>query len=160
MDIVLIILGLIFMVMGFLGCLLPALPGPPLSYVGLLLLHFSPKYDFSPRFLILFAAITIVVTVMDNILPVWTARQSGGSRRGVWGSVIGLAAGLFVFPPWGIIFGPFVGAVIGELSTGIGTEKALRSGFSTFLGFLFGVVLKLAASGLMFWYFIKMIIIT
>ncbi len=156
MDIVLIILGFAFSIFGILGCLLPVIPGPLLSYIGLLLLHFAPKYEFTPRFLIIFAIITVVVTVLDNFMPAWGAKKFGGSKRAVWGSIIGLGLGMLVFPPWGLIIGPFLGAVVGELSTGKKSSEAFKSGFSTFVGFLGGVVIKLAASGVMLWYFIKM----
>ena len=99
--------------------------------------------------------ITIVVTVLDNFMPAWSAKRSGGSKRAVWGAMLGLGAGMLIFPPWGLIIGPFLGAVIGELSTGKNSTEALRSGFSTFVGFFGGVVIKLMASGVMFWYFIK-----
>jgi len=155
MDIALIIIGLIFSIFGILGCLLPIIPGPPLSYIGLLLLHAAPKYQFSSKFLIIMAIIALAVTVLDNFMPAWSAKRSGGSKRAVWGAMLGLGAGMLIFPPWGLLIGPFLGAVIGELSTGKGSSEALKSGLSTFIGFLGGVVIKLMASGVMFWYFIK-----
>ncbi len=155
MDYVLIALGIIFMISGILGCVLPIIPGPPLSYIGLLFLHFTEKYQFSTRFLIIWAIITVVVYVLDYVIPVWGTKKFGGSKRGVWGSVIGLVIGLFFFPPFGIIAGPFLGAVIGELSLGKDSGLALKSGLGSFLGFLAGTLLKLITSGIMTWYFFK-----
>ena len=155
MDIPLIIIGIAFSVFGLLGCLLPVIPGPPMSYIGLLLIHWTSRYQFSTRFLVIMAVITIVVTLLDNLLPALSAKRSGGSRRAVWGAVLGLAAGMFLFPPLGLIIGPFIGAVIGELSSGKNSNDALRSGFNTFVGFLGGVVIKLMASGVMLWYLVK-----
>ena len=155
MNIALIIIGLSFSIFGLLGCLLPVIPGPPLSYIGLLLLHAAPKYQFSSKFLIIMGIITVVVTVLDNFMPAWSAKRSGGSKRAVWGAMLGLGAGMLIFPPWGLLVGPFLGAVIGELSMGKNSSEAFRSGFSTFIGFLGGVVIKLMASGVMFWFFIK-----
>ncbi len=155
MDYVLIALGIIFMISGILGCVLPIIPGPPLSYIGLLFLHFTEKYQFSTRFLIIWAIITVVVYVLDYVIPVWGTKKFGGSKRGVWGSVIGLVIGLFFFPPFGIIAGPFLGAVIGELSLGKDSVLALKSGLGSFLGFLAGTLLKLITSGIMTWYFFK-----
>ena len=160
MEIALIIIGLLFSIFGLLGCLLPVIPGPPLSYIGLLILHWAPKYQFSTRFLVIMGVVTVIVTVLDNFLPALSAKRSGGSKRAVWGAMIGLAVGMFVFPPIGLIVGPFIGAVIGELSTGKDSNDALRSGFSTFIGFLGGVLIKLIASGVMFWYFIRMAFFT
>lgn len=155
MDIVFIIIGLVFMIIGIAGCLLPVIPGPPLSFIGLMLLHWAPNHSFDSKFLIIMAVIALAVTILDNFMPAWSAKKSGGSKRAVWGSVLGLAAGMIFFPPWGLIFGPFLGAVLGELSTGKEGAAALRSGFSTFVGFIGGVVLKLATSGVMLFYFLK-----
>lgn len=155
MDYVLIGLGILFIISGILGCVLPVIPGPPLSYVGLLLLHFTEKYQFLPRFLIIWAIITAVVYALDYVIPAWGTKKFGGSKRGVWGSIIGLIVGLFFFPPFGIIIGPFAGAVIGELTSGKDSGAALKSGFGSFLGFLMGTLLKLITSGMMTWYFGK-----
>ncbi|WP_321290050.1 DUF456 domain-containing protein [uncultured Sunxiuqinia sp.] len=149
MDYLLIFLGIVMMIAGLLGCMLPVLPGPPLSYIGMLLLHFSEKYQFSSNFLIGWAVVTIIVYLLDYLIPIWGTKRFGGSKRGIWGSIIGLMIGMFVFPPIGIIVGPFAGAVIGELSDGKQSKEAFRSGLGTFIGFLIGTLLKLIASGMM-----------
>lgn len=155
MDYVLIILGVLFIIGGILGGVLPVLPGPPLSYIGLLLLHFTEKHHFSTRFLIIWAIVTVVVYLLDYVIPAYGTKRFGGSNRGIWGSIIGLVIGLFFFPPFGIIIGPFVGAVIGELTSGKDSGTALKSGFGSFMGFLVGTIMKLIASGLMAWHFGK-----
>lgn len=159
MDYVLIVIGIVLMVVGILGCVLPLLPGPPLSYIGLLLLHFTDKYHFQTNFLVIWGVITTIVYILDLVIPVWGTKKFGGSKRGVWGSTLGLIAGFFFFPPFGIIIGPFAGAVIGELSGGKDSSTALKSGFGAFVGFVTGTVLKLVASGMMTWYFAKELII-
>nr|WP_321356708.1 DUF456 domain-containing protein [uncultured Draconibacterium sp.] len=159
MDILLIVLGAIFIISGVLGCVLPIIPGPPLSYIGLLLLHFTERYQFSSKFLIIWAIITVVVYALDYLIPAWGTKKFGGSKRGVWGSIIGLVIGMFFFPPFGIIIGPFVGAVVGELTAGKESKAALKSGFGSFMGFLAGTLLKLIASGMMTWYFVKELIV-
>lgn len=153
MDYVLIALGILFILSGIIGGILPVLPGPPLSYLGLLFLHFTEKYQFTSNFLIIWGIITVVVYLLDYLIPVWGTKKFGGSKRGVWGSIIGLLIGMFLFPPLGIIVGPFAGAVIGELSSGKQSREALRSGFGSFVGFLLGTMLKLIVSGMMAWYF-------
>jgi len=147
------------MITGILGCILPLLPGPPLNYAGLLLLHFTTRFQFSTDFLIFWAIITAIVYGLDIVIPVWGTKKFGGSKRGVWGSLIGLVAGIFFFPPFGIIIGPFLGAVIGELTAGKDSGAALKSGFGSFIGFITGTVLKLVASGIMTWYFGKELIL-
>lgn len=159
LDIVLIVIGIAFLLVGLAGCILPVLPGPPISYVGLLMLHITKAHQFSTKFLLFWAGIAIVVTVIDNVIPVYGTKRYGGSKKAIWGSVIGLIIGLFAFPPFGIIVGPFVGAVVGELIDGKETGNALRSGFGAFMGFLGGTILKLISSGLMSFYFFKELII-
>ena len=103
----------------------------------------------------LWAFITAAVTALDYVVPIYGTKKFGGTKRGVWGSTIGLLVGLFFFPPFGIIIGPFVGAFLGEMSTGKTTNKAaLRSAFGSFVGFLAGTLLKLIASAWMAWLFV------
>lgn len=154
MDIFLASAGFILIVIGFIGCFLPIIPGPPLSFLGLLFLDFTEKSPFSSDTLWMWAGITLVVTALDYIVPVAGTKRYGGSKRGVWGSTIGLVIGLFFFPPFGIIVGPFVGAFLGEMSTGKTTNKrAFRAAIGSFMGFLVGTILKLIASGWMAWLF-------
>lgn len=153
-DILLIVFGVVFIIVGLLGCVLPVIPGPPISFIGLLMLEFTRKYDFSGEFLWLMAFIAIGVTVLDYIVPIWGTKKFGGSKRGVWGATIGLIVGLFV-GPIGIILGPFVGAVIAESLGGKQSAEAFRAGLGAFIGFLMGVGIKLVASGFMTYYFFK-----
>ncbi len=153
MDIVLIILGALCLLAGIIGCIVPALPGVPLAYAGLWLLHATDKVQFSWQFLLIWGIVVIVVQVLDYVVPAWGTKKYGGSKAGVWGSTIGLIIGLFM-GPWGIILGPFVGAVVGELLTGKETREALRSGWGSFIGLLTGTILKLICCGMMTYYFI------
>jgi len=151
LDIVLVVLGICLLIVGLVGCILPVIPGPPLSYVALLLLQATTFGDFSVAFLVITALITVVVTVADYVLPAWGTKKWGGSRAGTIGAIVGLLIGLF-FLPIGIIVGPFVGAFVGELIIGRDTNAALRSGLGSFIGFLLGTVVKLTV-GVAFIYF-------
>lgn len=155
MDYILIGLGILLVTGGILGSVLPFLPGPPLSYAGLLLLHFTEKHQFGTRFLIIWAIITAITYLIDYFIPIWGTKRFGGSKQGIWGSIIGLVAGIFFFPPFGIIIGPFAGAVIGELMAGKDSSAAFRAGFGSFVGFLLGTLIQLVAAGLMAWQFAK-----
>jgi uncharacterized protein YqgC (DUF456 family) len=155
LDIILIVFGILFLLVGLIGCILPVLPGPPISYFGLLMLHFTDKHQFSTDFLIMWAVIAIGVTILDNVVPVWGTKRYGGSKKAIWGSVLGLIVGLIFFPPFGIIIGPFVGAVIGEMIAGKSGYDAFLSGFGAFMGFLGGTILKLITSGLIIFFFFK-----
>ena len=153
MDVVLIIIGIILLIIGFAGCIIPGIPGPPIAYIGLLIQVFKTENPFTTKFLIIWALIMVAVSALDYIVPVIGTKKFGGSKRGVWGSVIGLFAGIFFFPPIGLIIGPFLGAFIAELTGGKETESALKAGFGSFIGFLTGVALKLVVTGLMAYYF-------
>jgi uncharacterized protein YqgC (DUF456 family) len=115
MEIFLVVLAFLFLLVGLIGSVVPALPGPPLSFIGLLLLQWSGHGNFSPAFLWMWAAITVAVTIIDNILPAWMTKKFGGSRAAVIGSVLGLIAGIVFFAPIGLLVGPFLGAFAGEL---------------------------------------------
>ena len=170
MDVILIILGAICLLLGLIGCVAPVLPGVPLSYLGLLLLHWTDRAQLSWQFLTIWAVVVIVIQVLDYFIPAWGTKKFGGSKYGVWGSTIGLFVGLFM-GPWGIIVGPFVGAVLGELlyfdrhpqdrieqSENTNFNRALRAGFGSFIGLLTGTILKLICCGMMVFYFVKELI--
>jgi uncharacterized protein YqgC (DUF456 family) len=156
-DYILLILGIIFMIIGIIGCLVPVLPGPPLSFLGLILLHISRFGNFTAPTLITLGAITVVVTVMDYIVPVWGTKKFGGSKYGTRGATVGLIIGFFL-GPLGIILGPLIGAFVGEMIFKDDLSYAFKAGFGSLLGFLTGIGLKLAASFVMTFYFMKELI--
>lgn len=158
MDWIWITLGVVLTITGIAGCILPFLPGPPLSYIALLTLLAINENEFSTRFLGIWLTLTIAVTLLDYYVPIWGTKKFGGSSKGIWGATIGLIAGLFFFPPLGLIVGPFIGAFIGELIAGKDTPAALRSGFGSFIGFLAGTIMKLTVSIIMAFYFFRAII--
>nr|WP_302831585.1 DUF456 domain-containing protein [uncultured Bacteroides sp.] len=153
MDIILIILGILCLIAGLVGCFLPILPGPPVAYTGLLLLHFTDKVQFTTAELLIWLLIVVIAQILDYFIPMLGSKYSGGSRWGTRGCLAGTLIGLF-FMPWGIILGPFLGAFIGELLGGRETGQALKSGLGSLLGFLFGTVLKCAIVGYFIWQFV------
>ncbi len=154
MEIALYIISGVLILGGLVGCILPALPGLPVAYAGILVLHFTDRVQFSTGELIFLTAIMIVAQVLDYLLPAWLTKKVGGSKLGTIGSIVGLIVGLF-FPPFGLIIGPFLGAIAGELLNGEGTKTALKSGMGSFLGFILTTGLKIGVCGLYIWYFIK-----
>jgi uncharacterized protein YqgC (DUF456 family) len=158
-DVLLAILAVILGLIGVVGSVIPALPGPPVSWVGLLLIYFTGYSEMSLGFLLVWLGVVIVVTVVDNLLPVWMTKKWGGSRAATVGTVIGMIAGLFL-GPWGLIIGPFVGAFVGEL---VGNRSeghvALRVAFGAFVAFMCGVGIKLIASGMILFYIVKELIV-
>lgn len=154
LDITWSILGGVFMLVGLLGCFLPIIPGPPLSYLGLLALQLKEQAPFSTRFLLIWAGVVLAVSVLDYVVPAYGTKKFGGTSYGIWGCTIGLIIG-FWLGPMGIIIGPFLGALIGELIGGKNSDQALKAAFGSFVGFLVGTLLKLIVCGVMLWYFVK-----
>lgn len=155
MDYILIIVASLLIIMGLLGCILPIIPGPPLSFGGILILHFTQWGPINSGLLLWLGIAAALVTVLDYVFPIWATKRFGGSKRGVWGSTIGLIIGLLLFPPVGIIVGPFLGAFIGEITANQSQRNAIKSAFGSFVGFLLGTGLKFAVSGVITYYFIK-----
>lgn len=168
-DVILLILGAALIVVGLIGCIVPIIPGPPISYGGILLLHFTSWVSFSLEFMLFWALLVIAVTVLDYFVPIWGTKKSGGSKWGTWGSAIGLVVGLF-FSPIGIFVGPFFGALVGELlyqynkdgkdqnvptSENEKMKKSLKAAFGSFLGLMVGIVLKLIISGALAFFFVR-----
>jgi len=153
-DYFLLAAGIFLMILGLIGCLVPVLPGPPLSYAGIFLLHFTRFANFSKGILIILAAVTVAVTILDYIVPIWGTRKFGGSKYGTRGATVGLIIGFFLGPA-GIIIGPLIGAIVGELIFKDDLKYALKAGIGSLIGFLTGIGLKLAASFVMTFYFIK-----
>jgi uncharacterized protein YqgC (DUF456 family) len=152
----LIIIGLILAIAGMVGCILPILPGPLLSFCALILLSWIKNWQiFSQAFLIVMGAVTVLLMLLDYVAPALGAKRYGASRRGLWGSAIGMIIGIFFIPPWGMIVGAFVGALVGELASGKSGRKALRAGWGILMGNVVVVGLKLAFSAAVLFYYIK-----
>ena len=158
MDIALAVLGTVLVLLGFIGSILPVIPGPPISWVGLLLLkwtdYITDHGDAYGNALWILLFFVILVTILDYVVPIMGTRKFGGSKRGVWGATIGVVVGLFFGPP-GIILGPFLGAYIGEITTGKKERDALRAAWGSFVGFLLGVGMKLMVCGAILFFFVR-----
>ena len=142
MDIFLIIISGIFIVISIIGSIVPGLPGPPIGMIGVILLHITDKVDISLTTLIVCAVLTILVSILDYYLPIYSTKKFGGSKYAVRGSIIGMVVG-FLFTPIGVILGTFLGAVIGELLNGSDMVNSLKIGSVTFFGTILGLGIKL-----------------
>lgn len=151
-DWLLLTLAIVLIIVGIIGCVLPVLPGPPLSFIGMLVLHYTRFAEFERLTLLTFGLLAIVVQILDYIVPAWGTKKFGGTKYGMWGSIIGLIIGLFFVPaigPFGIITilaGPFLGAFVGEVIAGKENDHALRAAFGSFIGFLAGTFIKFITS--------------
>ncbi|WP_370100590.1 DUF456 domain-containing protein [Xanthomarina gelatinilytica] len=156
MDILLTILGFLFMLLGILGSFLPVLPGPPLSWIGLLLLYLTNAVPNNWLFLGITLAVALIVFALDYIIPALGTKKFGGSKYGVLGTTIGLLVAI-IFPVlgvFGIIVWPFVGAFIGELLNRTDSKTAVKAAFGSFLGFLTGTFIKFLVAVIYLGFFI------
>lgn len=142
MEIFLALIALLLMILGILGSFLPVIPGPLTSWAGLLVLHFTEGVDLSSSFLIITFIIALVIYVLDYIIPAIGTKRFGGSKAGMIGTTLGLIIGLFAPIPFGIIIGPFFGALIGEMIHRNDINKATKAAFGSFLGFIASTFLK------------------
>jgi uncharacterized protein YqgC (DUF456 family) len=137
MDSLLLILGFICMVVGVFGSFLPVLPGLSSCWVGLLLLYLTKAVDNNYWLLGITLLLTIIITVLDYIIPAKGTKKFGGSSYGVWGTNIGLIIGILAPIPFGVIIGPFVGALVGEMIyDSTNHKRALKAATGSLLGFL------------------------
>lgn len=144
-PILIIIAAIIVSLVGVIGCILPVLPGPLISFASVLLVKFATDIPVSNSLLLVFGIITLIVTLTDTILPIYMPKKFGSSGMGIFGATLGLIIGLF-FPPVGFIIGPFIGALCGEFVKTKKTADSLVAGIGTFIGFMLGTVLKLVLS--------------
>jgi hypothetical protein len=147
MDIIIICVVAFILLLGIIGCFVPIMPGPPISYGALLLFHFSTSYSIKEDILWLMAFIVIAVTVFDLWVQIYGVKKFGGTKKAVNGSIIGLIIGIFFLPPFGIIIGPFLGAFIGaRMEEGSDVNKSIKIALGALAGFMVGTMLKLSVS--------------
>jgi len=156
MTILLSIVGLIIALLGLTGCILPVIPGPVFSFLSLVIISWAKNWEpFSIKFLIIMACIAILLTVLDYFVAMFGAKKYGASKAGIWGSFIGMIVGIFVFPPWGIIAGALVGAMVGELLVGKAGPEAIKVGWGVFVGNMVGAGIKFAFCCIVLFLYIK-----
>ena len=146
MDIIIICVVAFILLLGIIGCFVPVMPGPPISYVALLVFHFFSSYNIDENTLWFWALIVIAVTVFDLWVQIYGVKKFGGTKKAVNGSIIGLIIGIFLLPPFGIIIGPFLGAFIGAKMDDPDVNKALRIALGALAGFVAGTIVKLSVS--------------
>lgn len=159
MEVLLIILGFILLILGIVGCIVPAVPGPPFSYIAILILSLFTSYHFNNDFLVMWAGIVIAVTALDYWLQVYGVKKFGGKQKAINGTLIGLILGILAPIPVGFIIGPFVGAFIGAyLEEKDDLIKSFFIALGALAGFLSGTILKLAVSIFLTYEFIMVLL--
>ena len=156
MDIFLLIVGFLFMLIGIIGSFIPVLPGPTLSWIGLLLLYFTKTVEDDWLFIGITLVVALIVFALDYIIPVLGTKKFGGSKAGMFGTTVGLLVAIFfpILGIFGVIIWPFLGALIGELINKADSGSAMKAAFGSFLGFLTGTFLKFVIAVIYFGFFI------
>lgn len=151
------IIAVIAGAIGIAGSILPGLPGPPISWVGLLILYIwgsgvnGAGEPLSLTALIVWALVVIAVTVVDYIVPPILTKKMGGSKYAEKGSLYGMIFGI-IFTPVGMILGAFLGALLAELFVAKKkTEDALKAAVGSFVGFILGTGIKIISAVLILW---------
>jgi uncharacterized protein len=158
MEIMIDIFAVALGIVGLIGCILPVIPGPPVSYIGMVILYVwghDVRDDITSKVLIVWLIVTVIVTILDYIVPAWFTKKTGGSKAASRGAFVGMVIGIIFFPPIGMIIGAFLGALLADMFVeGKELRHSLKSAMGSFLGFLAGTGLKLIASGVMMYYII------
>ena len=151
MSILILIIAFILLTIGFIGSIIPGLPGPTFSYLGILIIHFFTEYQFSTSVLFIIGIIAFLIFVLDYSLQAMGVKKYGGGKKATIGTFVGLFIG-FLSPPFGILLCPFIGAFIGAyMEVKNDKTRALKIAFGSFLGFISGTIIKLCLStGLLF----------
>ncbi|MBT4881781.1 MAG: DUF456 domain-containing protein, partial [Flavobacteriales bacterium] len=122
---------------------IPALPGPPLSYIALLLYHFFIN-TINGDSLLWIGVVVVVVTILDYYLQIYGVKKAGGGKYAIRGSVVGMLLGIFFFAALGILVGAFIGAYIGAKMEA--SKHEVKIAFGALWGFISGTILKLCTS--------------
>ncbi|MDD5289823.1 MAG: DUF456 domain-containing protein [Patescibacteria group bacterium] len=145
------------MILGIIGSVMPAMPGPILGFLGIIFLHYGKPDSVSISSLIVFGSIVVFLLLIDYFVPIFGAKFSGASKRGLFGAFLGSLIGLVYFPPLGIFVGAFLGAVAGELIGGKKGPQALKAGVGTLVGSASMIILQTIFSlFLAVYFFIKL----
>lgn len=152
-------IAIVLALLGIVGSVVPGLPGPPLGWVGLLLIFIGKgAAAVTPAGLIIWAVVVVAVTVLDYVVPAAMTKAAGGHKAASVGAVVGLFAGMFLTPV-GMIAGSILGAFLGELLIeDRGAWDSFKASLGAFAGFIVGTLAKLAVSGILLWKIIVAVI--
>ncbi len=153
-----LIVALALVVIGIWGTIIPALPGIALIFSGYLVWGIASGWkDYGTTTVLVMGIITVISYVLDYYAGAIGAKTFGASRGGVWGAMIGAILGFIFFNLPGLVIGPFIGALVGELLMGRSHQEAFRAGWGAFLGFLAGSLMRVTIGvvmALLFFYYL------
>lgn len=149
------VFAILALIVGIVGCVVPVLPGPLLSFTSLLIISLPGNFSlYKLRTLIILGVLALLSQFLDNIFPVLASKKAGAGKGGTWGSVVGMLLGMFIFPPLGVFIGAFLGALLGEILFNKENEEPLKAALGVFKGTLLGILFKLSVSAVIGFYLI------
>tara|TARA_Y100000746_G_scaffold177719_1_gene155362 strand:+ start:388 stop:909 length:522 start_codon:yes stop_codon:yes gene_type:complete len=156
MEVLIIVISVLLLFLGLLGSFVPVIPGPPVSFIALLVLHFFTDLNVSTNHLIYFGVSAGIITFLDYWVQIYSVKIFGGGKAAKIGVFIGIIVGIITPIPFGFIIGPFIGAFIGALyESNSDVLKAFKIAFGALIGFLGGTVLKFIYSIYVVYYLIE-----
>jgi uncharacterized protein YqgC (DUF456 family) len=158
MHTLLIIIVILLLLAGLAGTVVPFIPGIPLIFIGIAAYGWYDKFQLiSAHYLIVLACLTILSLALDYVSVILGAKYFGSTKQGTWGALLGVLIGIFVFPPIGIILGPFVGAVVGESMAGKNLNHAFKVALGTVAGLFSGMIFNIIlAAGMILSFILKL----
>lgn len=159
MHTLIIIVVILLLLAGLAGTVVPFIPGIPLMFIGIAAYGWYDKFQtIDARYLIILACLTLLSVVMDYLSTMLGAKYFGSTKQGTWGALIGTVLGIFLFPPIGIVAGPFLGAIIGESIAGKDLKQSLKIALGTVAGLFTGMIFNIIlAVGMVLSFIIKLI---
>lgn len=158
MEYVLLIISFILVILGCIGCIVPALPGPPLAWLGLLTIYFTKGIPISYWILGITLVLTLIITVLDYVLPAQGTKKFGGTQYGMYGTYIGLVVGLFVPFPGAFFIGPFLGAFVGELLyDSSSSQRAFKAATGSFIGLVASTFFQLVTCFILLFFLLRVV---
>ena len=149
MDMALYLLAAALIIGGLIGAVIPALPGLPMIFGGIWLTAAVDDYrHLGLWWLLIIGGLGTAGVVIEFIASTLGAKRVGASRLALWGASLGTLAGMFLGIP-GLLLGPFIGALLGELASGTSVLRSAHVGVGTWIGLLFGTLMKLVISFMM-----------
>lgn len=151
METTIFIVTLAVILLGIAGTFLPVVPGVPLVFVAIAAYGWYEGFEeITPNYLVILAGVAVLSLFVDYVSTYLGAKYFDSSRLGLYGAVIGSVAGIFIFPPLGLLILPWLGAIVGELLQGNDWPKAMRSGMGAVIGLFSGIAFKVAlATGML-----------
>ena len=142
MDIILFVSGLILCLIGITGSFVPVIPGPFISWLAILIINLTDAVEFNLNFVLITLSVAVAIGLIDYLIPIIGVKKLGGTKSGQVGTFVGLVLAIIMIGPFGILVGPFIGALIGEMASKKSFSHSLKPAFGSLVGVVAGSMIK------------------